>query len=69
MIIFKEELNRKYTLKVTNTNTYALIYSKIKNCTKAVLRQIKDIKTGKMNISFIKEINCALLSIVRHKMR
>lgn len=44
---------------------YALIYLKIKNYVKAVLRKIKDLKKEKMKISFIKEINCALLSKTR----
>lgn len=46
---------------------YALMYQKIKNYAKAVLRKIKELKKEKMKISFIKEINCALLSIPRHK--
>ena len=45
----------------------ALIYLKIKNYAKAILRQIKDQKKEKMKISFIKEINCVLLTILRHK--
>lgn len=46
---------------------YALVYLKINNYTRAVSRQIKDLKTEKIKISFIKEINCALLSILRHE--